>query len=117
MEEFPASNLTYWDVSQQTYLYVQTILAGWVWSKGDIHPLWAILDIKSSDLRQPELTISQQHFPSKDIFCFLQISQPAKIRLKNKYFEEQIHWVPLGILMKEFEVPLTIRIWNLESTA
>ena len=38
MEEFPASNLTYWDVSQQTYLYVQTLLASSVSSKGDIHP-------------------------------------------------------------------------------
>ena len=36
MEEFQTSNLTYWDVSQQTYLYVQTLLASWVWSEGKI---------------------------------------------------------------------------------
>ena len=34
------------------------------------------------------------NIPSKDIF-FFQISQPAEICLKNKYFEEQVHWVPL----------------------
>ena len=36
MEEFQTSNLTYWDVSQQTYLYVQTLLVSWVWSEGKI---------------------------------------------------------------------------------
>ena len=33
------------------------------------------------------------NIPSKDIF-FFQISQPAEICLKNKYFEEQVHWCP-----------------------
>ena len=28
-------------------------------------------------------------------YYFVQISQPAKICMKNRYFEEQIHWVPL----------------------
>ena len=30
-------------------------------------------------------------------YYFFQISQPTKICLKNRYFEEQIHWVPLSI--------------------
>ena len=34
------------------------------------------------------------NIPSKDIH-FFKISQPAEIGLKNKYFEEQVHWVPL----------------------
>ena len=38
---------------------------------------------------------SQQHFPSKDYY-FFHISQPAKICMKNRYFEEQFHWVPLS---------------------
>ena len=28
-------------------------------------------------------------------YYFFQISQPTKICLKNRYFEEEIHWVPL----------------------
>ena len=39
MEEFPASkvqNQTYWEVFQQTY--VQTLLAGWVWTNSNIQP-------------------------------------------------------------------------------
>ena len=35
------------------------------------------------------------NIPSNDIIFFFQISQPAEIGLKNKYFEEQVHWVPL----------------------
>jgi len=41
---------------------------------------------------------ASNHFPSKAI-SFYQISQPAKICLKNKYFEEEIHWVPLHVVM------------------
>ena len=67
----------------------------WVWPRGEIHPFGgggggkevfhkehipAILDINC--LTHPELSFAQQHFPSKDIF------QPAKICLKNRYFEE-----------------------------
>ena len=37
-------------------------------------------------------------FPSNNFFLrrynFFKISQPAKIRLKNRYFQGQIHWVP-----------------------
>ena len=41
-------------------------------------------------------------------YYFVQISQPAKICLKNRYFEEQIHWVPLSgelsrVLSRVFE--------------
>ena len=110
-------NLTYWEVYQQTY--VKTLLASlgvvigqnsdfqqgglegkWVWPRGEIHPFGGggggkevfhkehipvILDINC--LTHPELSFAQQHFPSKDIF------QPAKICLKNRYFEETY---PLG---------------------
>ena len=33
-------------------------------------------------------------------YYFVQISQPAKICLKNRYFEEHIHWVPLIIVSR-----------------
>ena len=31
-------------------------------------------------------------------YCFFHNSQPAKFCLKNAYFKEQIHWVPLYLL-------------------
>ena len=31
-------------------------------------------------------------------YCFFHSSQPAKFCLKNGYFKEQIHWVPLYLL-------------------
>jgi len=48
-------------------------------------------------LRHSQLSFSQQHVPSKDVnvIFFVHISQPAKICLKNRCFEKQIHWVPL----------------------
>ena len=39
-----------------------------------------------------------------------QISQPAKICLKNRYFEEQIHWVPLpDVVHKVYETVNQVR--------
>ena len=47
-------------------------------------------------LQHPYLSILKHHFPSTDI-SFSQIPKPAKICLKNRYFEEQIHWMPLMV--------------------
>ena len=73
-----------------------------MWPRGEIHPFGgggggkevshkehipAILDINC--LTHPELSFAQQHLPPKDIF------QSAKICLRNRYFEEHIHSVPL----------------------
>ena len=87
-------NLTYWEVSQQTY--VQTLLVSLGVVIGQNSPLqgggggaggrgerlvknnmWQLLKT-SNPLRHPELPISQQHFPSKDIITFSHISQPAE---------------------------------------
>ena len=44
-------------------------------------------------------------FPSNTflqrIYYVSQISQPAKICLKNKYFEEQIHWMTLVVVAQK----------------
>ena len=82
-------NLAYWEVSQQKY--VQTLLASWG-------------VVKEAKFRPSEaLSFSQQHFLSKDIF-FSRIAQLAKIGLKNRYFEEQIHWVALNIKSCELDL-------------
>ena len=69
-------------------------IAKWVWAKGDIYPFNEGGGGRGkrfrTNNRQPELTISQQHFPSKDTFCFF-ANLPASKNSKNKYFEEQIH--------------------------
>ena len=48
----------------------------------------------SNPLGHNKLSISQPHFPSKDI-KFSKSPSQQKFRLYNRYFEEQIHWVPL----------------------
>ena len=53
--------------------------------------LYCRLQIPSDTLNY---LFSQQHFSPKDYY-FFHISQPSKICMKNRYFEEQIHWVPL----------------------
>ena len=80
MEEFPATtyNLTYWEVSQQTY--VQIFLP----NSGCGHRAKFSPYIKSNPVRHHELSISLQHFPSKDIL--LVPSLPASKNLP----EEQI---------------------------
>ena len=45
-------------------------------------------------LKTPCIVYSWQHFPSKAILLS-QTSQPATNWLKNRYFDEQIRWVPL----------------------
>ena len=54
-----------------------------VWSKG-----------QNLDLQWGCLFPTNTFFPRT---FFFRISQPAKISLKNRYFEEQIHWVALNI--------------------
>ena len=41
-----------------------------------------------------------------------QISQPAKICLKNRYFEEQIHWVPLSCVINT-QKSSAVTLWAL----
>ena len=85
----------------------------WVWLKCYIHPFsrgWGrgrakrFLTHSAQQLAPQTPTIFQ--FPRT--YYFVQISQPAKICLKNRYFEEQIHWVPLSgelsrVLSRVFE--------------
>ena len=54
----------------------------------------AILDIKSIPSDTLNWLFPSNTFPPRTYY-FSQISQPAKICLNNRYFEEQIHWVPL----------------------
>ena len=121
-------NLTYWEVSHQTYL--QTLLASLVVAKGHNSDLlsgrgrgggglgkigvakratfspsvkrggsfWQksmspILDINCPPTPTIIFIPAKLSFP-EHIF-FFKIFQPAKIGLKNRYFEEQIHWVSL----------------------
>ena len=50
----------------------------------------------SNPVTHPELYFSQQSFPSKDILLVPHFPV-SKIQLKNRYFEEQICWVPLTV--------------------
>ena len=81
-------NLTYWEVSQQTY--VQTLLSSLGVAIGQNSVLTSI-QIPSDTLNC--LFPSNTFLPRT--YCSFQVSQPAKICLKNRYFEKQIHWVPL----------------------
>ena len=56
----------------------------------------AILDIKSIPSDTLNWLFPSNTFPPRTYY-FSQISQPARICLNNRYFEEQIHWVPLKI--------------------
>ena len=102
IDEFPASKV---------HLHP---IGNWVWSKGEIHPFHAERGgggleggrLKNSTyqlfwaqnpLRHPELSIPSTAFLLRTQL-FLN-SQPANIHLKNRYFEEQIHWVPLHLLL------------------
>ena len=64
-------------------------IAKWVWAKGDIYPFNEGGGGRGkrfrTNYRQPELTISQQHFPSKDTFCFF-----ANLPASKNSPEEQI---------------------------
>ena len=86
-------------------------LENWVWPEGEIHWLhwgagrgrgfWHWIahtsyyntthQIPSKD---PEVSIPGNTFLPRTNY-FSQTSQPATNWLKNRYFEEQIHWVPL----------------------
>ena len=80
------------------------MIGNWVWPKGYIHlfsgggggeggRVRRFLTHSAQQLAPQTPTIFQ--FPRT--YYFVQISQPAKICIKNRYFEEQIHWVPLNI--------------------
>ena len=109
-------NLTYWQVSQQAY--VQTLfaslgvvigqnstlqLAGWGGGGCRGERFLAIAHSSYSRHQIPSDTMNCL-FPSNTFlprtYYFSQISQPAKILLKNRYFEEQIRWVPLYVVKK-----------------
>ena len=84
-------NLTYWDISQQTY--VQRLLLaslGVVIGQRFLTNSTYYLFYTPNALRHPELSISQQQFPSKDVLIFPYL--PASKNLP----EEQIHWVPVN---------------------
>ena len=82
------NNLTYWEVSQQTY--VQTLLACLGVVIGHNSALTSI-QIPSDTLN---CLFPRNTFLPRTYYSF-QVSQLAKICLKNRYFEKQIHWVPL----------------------
>ena len=86
-------NLTYWEVSQKKY--VQTSQASWEWSWGKIKPFSGGVGEGEVSDKQPITAICQNTFLQR-AYCFFQIFQPKKKNcLKNRYFEEQIHWLPL----------------------
>ena len=101
MNEFPASKV-----------HLEPI-GNWVWSKGEIHPfhaerggggrgdVWKIAHTSYSGLKIHSDTLNCL-FPSTAFLLRTQLflnSQPANIHLKNRYFEKQIHWVPLHLLL------------------
>ena len=106
-------NLTYWEVSQQAC--VQTLLAslGVVIGQNSTFQLaglggggWWFLTIAHSSYSRHQIPSDTMNclFPSNTFlprtYYFSQISHPAKILLKNRYFEEQIRCVPLYVVNK-----------------
>ena len=83
------------------------LIGNWVWPKGYIYPfsgdgvgggerLRGFWQIAHSSYPTHQITSDTHNFPiSKDIL-FCPNLPAAKIWLKNRYFEEQIHWVPLA---------------------
>ena len=108
-------NIIYWDFPSRRMSKRYWLV--WVWSNwksafqcggggGEIHPFTCVCwgggggclrQIAPLDIESPH-TPFIIYFPGtlsyKDIL-FFRISQPARICLKNRYFEEHIHWVPL----------------------
>ena len=92
----------------------------WVGSGGGGGGVVEVSD--SNPLRHPRLSFYQQQFPLQRTCYFFHISQPAKMCLKNRYFEERIHWVPLLIdgfwseaplvLLRDETIPSAIRDGN-----
>ena len=84
-------------------------IGNWVPPKGKIYPFiggrgfYHIPAFLDSRHQIPSNTLDCL-FPSNNFlprtYYFFQISQPAKNWLKNKYFEEQIQWVPLRRLRR-----------------
>ena len=108
-------NLTYWEVSQQTY--VQTLMA----SLGVVRWQNSALQGGGEGGWKQEIGCSVEgeggmgkrfltahssyfrHYIPHNTFLprtyhYFHISQPAKNCQKNRYFVEQIHWVPLSII-------------------
>ena len=104
MEEFPATtyNLTYWEVSQQTY--VQIFLPNLGVAIGQNSALTSY-QIPSDTMN---CLFPCNTFLPRTYYSF-QVSQPAKICLKNRYFEERIHWVPLYRAKNLGAVPILSR--------
>ena len=119
MEEFPASkvhlsttcNRTYCEVSQQTYVLGQSGGGGGGGRKkmgvaqggggGGERFLTNNISSTYSTNQIPSDTLNCL-FPGdtclRGKYCFFYSSQPAKFCLRNGYFKEQIHWVPLYLL-------------------
>ena len=68
-------NLTYWEVSQKTY--VQTSQASWEWSWGKIKPYSGGVGEGEVSDKQPIAAICQNTFLQR-AYCFFQIFQPKK---------------------------------------
>ena len=96
----------YWPVRVWSQRKIQPFRGGsigfWVWSKGEIHPFKQIAHTSYFRHQISSDTLNCL-FPSNTFlprtYYFFQISQPTKICLKNRYFEEQFHWVPLTYLL------------------
>ena len=87
-------------------------IGNWVSPKGKISPFIG----GRGFYRIPAFLDSRHQIPSNTLDClfpsnnflprtyyFFQISQPAKNWLKNKYFQEQIQWVPLRRLYRRLQ--------------
>ena len=126
-------NVTYWEVSQETYVQTLPVTGYWVWghkekfrpsgclgggggglgktmgvAEGCNSPLqWegggTFWQLKQSNYSRQEIPSDAQNclFPQNTFllwtYYYLNISQQAEIGLKNRYFEEQIHFVPVSI--------------------
>ena len=81
-------NLTYQEVSQLTY--VRTLLP----SLGVVIGQNSALTSNQIPSDPMNCLLPRNCFLPRTYYSF-QVSQSAKICLKNRYFEKQIHWVPL----------------------
>ena len=110
----------YWPVWVWSQRKIQPFRGGsigfWVWSKGEIHPFKQIAHTSYFRHQIPSDTLNCL-FPSNTFlprtYYFFQISQPTKICLKNRYFEEQFHWVPLTYLPTYILIPVVLQLYRM----